>query len=48
VEEERAAHPEQRVAETAGGSGDVLVLIDDRDRVESVSHLRRFSPDARL
>jgi len=26
----------------------VLVLIDDRDPVESVSHLPRRSPDARL
>jgi hypothetical protein len=29
-------------------SGNVLVLIDDRGRVESVSRLRRFSADARL
>jgi hypothetical protein len=36
------------VAETSGCSGDVLVLIDDRGRVESVSHLPRRSPDARL
>jgi hypothetical protein len=31
-----------------GRLGGVLVLIDDRDQVESVSHLPRRSPDATL
>jgi hypothetical protein len=40
--------PYQAVAETRRCSAGVLVPIDDRDRVESVSPLARRSPDARL
>jgi hypothetical protein len=39
---------QQPVAETLRPLSGVLVPIDDRGWVESVSHLPRHSPDARL
>ena len=45
---DQAQHDIQRACESASRVIGVLVPIDDRDRVESVSHLPRRSPDGRL